>query len=223
MAIAYVQTKASGSGADSQTLAFDSNVGAGNLLIASIRESGGTGGVWASVTDSLGNTWNQGVRGASGSGTVQMFWTKSVSAGACTVTFDGGSNVALRCTLHEFSGTFGATPIDQTAANTGDGTSPDASSSITPANANALLFSVCGSSADFTASSAGASWTLGPNGFLRVYGAYRIVSASASYNADWSYTSGTDIALLIASFVESGGGGGSVASISSGYHNRGLR
>ena len=222
MALAFVQSIGSGSGADAQSLAYTSNVTAGNLLIASVRESGGSGAVWAAVTDSLGNTWNQGVRGASGAGTVQLFWAKSVSTGACTVSFDGGSNVALRCTLHEFSGTFGATPIDQTAYNAGDGTSPDASSSITPANANALLFSVCGSSSDFTASSAGASWTLGPNGFSRVYGAYRIVSASASYNADWSYTSGGDIGLLIASFVESGGGS-SIRAISSGHHLRGLR
>lgn len=205
MAIAFAQSVGSANNADTQDLAFASNVGAGSLLLASIRESGGDGAVDPVISDNRGGTWARVARvrsGSAGAGTISLWYAVTASAGACTVSFNGGSDSALRCTLHEFSGSW-SSPVDGTPTTAFPSSSPFTTSSITPSQANALLFGVLGSTSDFTLSSVATGFTVGPDGAGRVYGAHRIVASSAAYDATFTFSGGGDYGSILAAFVES--------------------
>jgi len=204
MAIALIQERSSASSADNQSLAFNSNVTAGSLLLVAIRESGGSGTINPSVTDSQSNTYTKLANGlGSTPGTIALYGAVAGSSGACTVTCDGSSNVALRFTLQEFSGDFDS-PVALVAGpsyTTTGTTSPQATASISPSGA-ALVYAVLGTASDVTATDAGTSWTLGPQiaGNRRCIPAHRIITSGGTHNADfaWTGTSNGQGTLIVA-------------------------
>ncbi len=125
MAVALVQSDGKHvTAVNNTTLAFPSNVTAGNLLLG-FHTHFHTGGTTPSLpTDTLGNTWQQSV-------TLQlnfnircrMFWCENSLGGANTVTFDmsGTANGDLTVALAEFSGLLAdcddGSPVTDTATS----------------------------------------------------------------------------------------------------------
>jgi hypothetical protein len=202
MAITFVQSRASASGSIDQSLAYTSNVTAGNLLLVLIRESGAQTADPV-VTDSLGNTYAKTVESAAPQ--VSLFWAKSASSGANTVTVNSDNVSATRLSIHEFAGTFAADPNDQSGSNATAATSPAAGPSINPGGA-ALMFAAMGCASDVTFTSAGAGYTLGVIATAnpgRLASAYQIVTGAGAVNAEFAWTGTSNGGYqLAASFVE---------------------
>lgn len=203
MAIAYVQGKASASNAATQSLAFDTNVGQGSLIMVAIRDSGNAGSGSSTVSDTRGSTYALARQVASGGGTVRLYVGITATSGACTVSISGGSGTNARLTITEFTSLITSTTADATNAANATTSGPLSTGTVTPSNANALLFAVLGTSTDTTFTGAGSGWTLLSAGLSRVIAAYRIVSSVITYNADFSWSSGaTDAGAVIAVFSE---------------------
>jgi hypothetical protein len=139
VAIAFVQNKDfnGSTGASSYTPAYNSNVTAGNLLVALIYPSG-TNSV-TSVTDSLSQTWTQ-ISGASGTTTdaAYIYYQKNTAGGACTLTITLGAASNCNPIIYEFSGLDTSAPLDQSNTATGTSTSTT-SGTVTTTVANELL------------------------------------------------------------------------------------
>ena len=120
-------------GVDSSTLAFPSNVVAGNTLVATIAGFHSPGGFTCETpTDSQGNTWTAAVaQQTSGNGGIRTYWAKAGTSGANTVTFSGNTaSDDLTIVISEWVGllvqTPSATPVDNAIDDTGAGTTATA-------------------------------------------------------------------------------------------------
>jgi hypothetical protein len=167
-----------------QTLAFTSNVKAGSLLVVGIRESATPSGN-PTITDSLGNTYTL----AQAFADQFVYYTKTASAGACTVTLDALGSNANRMVILEFSGTFGDAPFHTAAAGVQQGFTPITSNAVTPSAANGVMLALCAinGTAEVTFTVVGGSgYTLGPvatGGTTgRVAAAYLTFTSAASYS-----------------------------------------
>lgn len=128
MAIAFVQSRtAEAGGYDSTTLAFNSNVTSGNLLII-------TGGIWNgndvtsfTMSDSVGTTYTTLLGSATGGIPIKPWIAYGIAggSGANTVTINpNGVGRYSSHTIAEFSG-IDATPLDADGGNsTGSSTTP---------------------------------------------------------------------------------------------------
>ena len=118
MAVAFVQANALDQAtAPAPTLAFTSNVTAGNLLVAYIGW-GSTSVTLTSVTDSLSQTWtiiNNPTTGAVSRAAIAYF--PSTSGGACTLTATFSSTTTSLIGMHEVSGCATTLPLDVSVAN----------------------------------------------------------------------------------------------------------
>ena len=123
MTIAHVQhTQAqNGQSSSARTLAFPSNVTAGNALIACVGFYGTSTGTIA-VTDSLSQTWSSAVlcRGNGAANlNAQIFYFFNTAGGANTVTFTPTASVYTALIIAEFSGLVGTLGNTANAANAG--------------------------------------------------------------------------------------------------------
>jgi hypothetical protein len=179
------------------------------------------------VTDSLGNTWTL----AQAFSNQFLYYTKTASSGACTVSVNSQGTVSTRMVILEFSGTFDTAPFHTTSAGVSVSASSVTSSAITPSAANGVMVALCAN--DGTSSGAfsitGGGYTLGPvaeGGTTgRVAAGYLTFSSASSYSVTFSMPAGFGNGLRVQNiaFVEGGGGGGSaIAAISSGYHVRNI-
>lgn len=139
MAIAYVQGKASASNAATQSLAFDTNVGQGSVIMVAIRDSGNAGSGSSTVSDTRGSTYALARQVASGGGTVRLYVGITATSGACTVSISGGSGTNARLTITEFTSLITSTTADATNAANATTSGPLSTGTVTPSNANALL------------------------------------------------------------------------------------
>lgn len=140
---AYVQsTNTGGGGSSTISATFVSNVAQGDLIVVGVAWNSTTVTV-SSVADSLSNTYSSAVgptTNATLGGSCQIFYAANTPAGAnsVTVTFSGtisGGDLAI----HEYSGIRLTSPLDVTAAATGNNTSPN-SGSATTTQASELIF-----------------------------------------------------------------------------------
>jgi hypothetical protein len=140
----------------STTLAYPSNVAAGDLLLVVVR-SGGTTGLPFTVSDTLGNTWTGLTSNTfSGTGSTQIWWAISNGAGANTVTVGLNASNTLRIAIYGYSGAASSSPVD-VENNSNTAASGNASAvSITPARDGELVIA-------FVATSAGTTATAGAN------------------------------------------------------------
>ena len=171
MAIAIRQFKklesTSGTLTSPQTVAFDSAVLAGSLLVvigAGLRRADYIYSHLTSISDTQSNTWQSIVTQGSGSAaSVWMTYAMNATAGATTLTlsFTGSDNSIAACAF-EVTGALTSGALDQTKAATtaASGTATTTSStgaSSTLAQANNLVFLIAAGALGIASNPAG--WT----------------------------------------------------------------
>jgi hypothetical protein len=130
MSTPFVQSKAAGfaTGSATRTLAFDVDVTAGSLLVATIAMFGAATDE-TEVTDSLGQHWTKaGGYVRNGSQSISLWFFPNTAAGACTVSSNPAGASAPRQVIgiHEYSGVAVANALWATATATGASTTPSA-------------------------------------------------------------------------------------------------
>jgi len=179
----FLQARHSAATTPDQSLAFTSPVVAGSLLVLGMRE-GATPPGNPTVTDSLGNTWTL----AQAFVNQFVYYTKTASAGTCTVSVNSQGTVSTRMSILEFSGTFGDAPFHTAATGVQQGFSPITSNALTPSSASGVMVGLCANdgtvSNTFVLNSGG--YTLGPaaegGGTVgRMIPAYLTFTSAASY------------------------------------------
>lgn len=184
MSITLVQ---SNSGATT-SLAFGVNVTAGNLLIV-VAASNNSAAATFSISDTLGNVFSSLAvidNTASGGGTVQLFYVKSLG-GADTVSLTTGSANPILA-IHEFSG---VDTFDVQNSSSGFGNSQD-SGVATTNNAVELIFGyiLAVTAGTIFSLNAGVGFTQGEKVSVNLLTEYETVAAIGSYSASTSTTSG---------------------------------
>lgn len=147
MAIALVQsTKKVVTGVNNTTLAYGSNVTAGNLLCNTHTHYSNPTEVITTPTDTLTHTYTamaaeQSIVFAGDATKLRSFFVANCSGGANTVTFDiGGTSVGdLTCVIAEFSGVATSSPFGSANTNTATDTAVSGGA-VTPAANGALLW-----------------------------------------------------------------------------------
>jgi hypothetical protein len=183
MSISLVQHTSSNPLAANPTLAFVSNVTAGNFLIVAVNY--GLSGDITSVTDSQGNTYTacgpELSAGNSGAFYGQVFVAVAGSSGSNTVIVHNGSSTTSDVFINEFSG---VSFQDRFGSGFGAGTAVD-SGGVTTRVANELLFGFYLSSGANTTQSPGTGWTaLDHQGAsLEGFTQYQVVSSTGTYDA----------------------------------------
>lgn len=201
MAIAFVQ-KGNASAID--TLAFGVNVTAGSALIAIVRRGGA--GTPTSITDTRSNTWVKLIdQTVSGDHTLSFWYALNTTAGANTVTQNGGSG-SDRFIIAEYSGVATASAIDTSAVTTGTSSTPN-SGNITTANADDLIIGGC-STVSGAAITQGSGYTLLFDVEQKVGGEYKIVSATGTYAANFTLGASDGWGCFVVAMKAAAGGGG---------------
>jgi glucose/arabinose dehydrogenase len=130
------------------SLAFSGATTAGNTIVVAVLWSN-TGGV--SLSDNRGNAYTAATTATTwgSSWSQQVFFAKNIVGGSTTVTatFASAINSFGAIYIHEYSGLDKVNPLDVTKTATGAARSMS-SGAVTTTNANDLLFSVAGSSAN---------------------------------------------------------------------------
>lgn len=199
MAIAKVQSKSKSVGfvGNNTTLAFDSNVTAGNLLVVTHAHWGASGIAISTPTDTLGHTYLPvAAEQSAGGGLVRLrsFYVANCSGGANTVTFDaaGTDTVELAVVISEFSGVATSSPLDTTNVGTGTGTAVS-SGNVTPSVDNCLLYGGMSDDSNNVGITEEAGWTLIheeiPAGSIPVATAFKVQTTATAEDADWTLAS----------------------------------
>jgi hypothetical protein len=144
---AYVQGNSfagGGTPVGSETLAYPSNVGAGNLLVVAVgwAQSGGPSG--CTITDTQGNSFSAYPSGgpfllSNISYLIQIFYAVAGSAAADSIIFSSSPTAPFfRMLIHEYSGA--TTTVDASVSNLINGPTNPMTSTVTTTVANDLLF-----------------------------------------------------------------------------------
>lgn len=201
--IARVQFKSEfQSGFSSDTLAFPSNVTAGNSLILGINIDQSANTV-SSVTDTQSNTWSLISALTNGvNRTVYLYWVQNANAGATTitVTYSGASSATL--SAGEFSG---ISAVDTTIAGANGSTNPINPGNITPTVNNTMVVGCGGTSANagpFTPGT-GLAQVDGTSPPARLCLAYEVLSGGAgvAQNTDCTMTTVRNWSGIAATFA----------------------
>ena len=150
----YLQSIGTGTFTAGTTIAqaFSTNVKVGSLIVVGVRWEGAT---TCAVTDSLGNVYTPVLP----AGTVitvhrsQLFWARSGTAGACTVTATTAVSVPSRLMAIAEYGGVGTGDVYGAAANTGVTTSPQVN--VTTTTTDALIVGWCAAAGTLTGVGAG--------------------------------------------------------------------
>jgi hypothetical protein len=211
MPSAVVQSRsAQGSGA-SISLAFSSNVTAGNTAIVAIAPYSAAA---SSTTSSPANTFTSDAAVSAGNGgRVAIYSAPNVASGATTVTGNATGSNFITIAIYEVSGLITSSIKDQSASNSGTSASHPTGTTPTTTQANEFLFAaVQDDSAGTGPPTVGGSWTLGQhqdNSANPVIAtAYQTVSATGAYSATFTWNNAL-FGAAIATYKEAGGGGGS--------------
>lgn len=196
---------------------------AGNLLILAVHYHS-TSITLSSVSDTQGNTWTLVGNSPSVSPgeRVGLAYAYNVSGSAATITVTASSGTpTCSYSLSEWSGFTGANPLDKSV--TGSGTSGNTSVTLVGVAANALVFMASTRTGGNSTPTANYTGRYQRDDFYYEHGEYDLDSgASGNIVVDATGTSSNWTAIA-ASFAVPAGGGSSIAAISSGYHQRGLR
>jgi hypothetical protein len=190
MSIALVQSRSDASGTTS--LAFNSNVTAGNLLVVLVCDTSGSGasGCTFTCSDSQGNSYSSLSKTSNNNGTAsgQLFIAVAGSTGANTVTVSA-SNVLSAVAIHEFSGVFALDVSDPSAIGSGN---TQTSNSVTTTYAAELIFGWEYANTNLGQASVtkGSSFTLAESSASKFLTQYKVTSSSGSYTSDTTTTTG---------------------------------
>lgn len=211
MAIAYVNSATGSADASSSTIATTAaNHTTGNLLVAFVVWNHASNTL-SSVSDTAGNTWTRITGTDALHGTAdrcEMFYAKNITGNASntvTATFSGGA-AFRRIAVVQYSGVDTTAPLDQATKQTVTDTSIT-SPSFTTTSADEVIIAGMGSDM-------GRNVSPGTNYTLRVDSLAvdtdveeRIVTATGSYTASFSWSGGSQGAWLsVATFKAAGGG-----------------
>jgi len=139
--IQYVQSTQNqyGNSSSARTLAFGSNVTAGNFLVA-IVTGYADGSQTFAVTDSLSQTWSKAILHYDGSGSIGIYYRLNTAGGACTVTVTPSESVYLGLGIAEFSGVLTSSALSGTSSrNTGSGPANPSQPLAPPTGANLMI------------------------------------------------------------------------------------
>ena len=200
---AFVQANANEvSSGSTNAVAFLSGNAAGNLIVAYVIWSNGAN---VTIADSRGNAYVSAVGPTAWGGgyRAQIFYAKSIAAGANTVTatFQTAITSFGLVYIHEYSGIDAASPVDVVAAATGSGAAMN-SGSITTTNATDLIFGAGVSSS--IVSAAGTGFTL-RSGYAGNLTEDRNVPTIGAYSAT-ATQSGSSWAMQMVAFRAAGSG-----------------
>ncbi len=221
MAIVSVQhtSGTSGTFVNSFTRTYGSTVTAANFLLAVIAYEGPT---TSTVADSNGNSFTLAIRKASGFGSgVEIWYCENCLGGASNVVTATGSGqfVVIGMAIAEFSGVATSSSLDQTANNVPGSTTAPSSGNVTTSNAGELYVGAVMCDATANTFTEEATWTglyNTPNMDGDIGGAaeFLIGGAGGTYAATWSLSGATTCrAAAIATFLNAGGGGGSITNV----------
>jgi hypothetical protein len=223
MAIALVQsTKKVVTGVNNTTLAYGSNVTAGNLLCNAQSQFQAGAATITTPTDTLAHTYAGMVAEQSlVAGTIKLrsFYVENASGGADTVTFDmsGASTGDITVVVAEFSGALTAAALDQTSSATdssGSSTAVNSGATAAIAQADEMVWGAMlhDSGSNLTITQGGGASLVQENeggaANMPIATSYLIVAAIATYSATWTISSGAQWAAHVATFKAAGGGGG---------------
>lgn len=207
----FVQSKSVDSGAGtSTTLAYNSNVVAGNLGVAVVRVSDPSPQN-PQLTDSQGNTWTRHLIDV---GTVDvtlaLFSTVFGSSGADTLTLTNTSSVIRRWAIAEYDAAGQTITIDQTVIAHGSGTAPTSGSVTTTAASELLVGGIHGDGSAGDTFTAGTGYTTRETVFgggvsFKVALEDRVVSSTGSYVADGTINNSMAWTAGVLTFKASGG------------------
>ncbi len=164
----------------SVSVAYTNAQTAGNLNLVAIGWGDNTSSI-TSVTDSKGNTYTKAVGPTSNTGLQQaIYYAKNIVVGSNTVTVKFNQAAAYPdVRILEYSGLDPSSPLDVSAAATGNGTNAS-SGSATTNSANELIFGA--------GSTTGVAFTAPGSGFTtRVVNIYGNIAEDATVSSTGSY------------------------------------
>lgn len=123
----FVQAATVGAVTASQSLAYGSNVTAGDLLVVAVSTYGVD---TVTPSDSQGNTYTRaaGYVTNPGNGTLSIWYAIAQTTGACTVTVALSANDFMGLGILDYTPPAGAVAVDGTAQATGGSTAPSCGS-----------------------------------------------------------------------------------------------
>lgn len=160
-AIVQKAKNVSSGGVASLSQAFASSNTAGNSIIVVCGVGNGTA---ATITDTLGNTYNTAINAANSTTfAAQIFYAVNIAGGSNTVTVTPSASVSVAMEIYEVSGILQQVvgQPEQTSSGTGTGTTAS-TSNIATATPNALAFLgvAVGTAAQAVSVTSGTGWTL---------------------------------------------------------------
>lgn len=215
MALAFFQsTTGNGTTTPLASTNFGSTVVAGDIIVVTTSDDGGTGTTVTSITDTGGNTYTKiADSGAANTGCTQMWWTKVVTGGSSfnvSVTWNNVSAGRLAFVAQEFNGFTGTPTFDKVSAYaSATSTSPLSNTSGTLTNANEVVVGGAGHYGAISAFSLGTGYT--NLGTVNVANA-AVMQESKIVAATTAVTAGATIALsrewvaYVATFYDAAGG-----------------
>lgn len=168
MAFAFVQARdqSFAESGSARSLAYNSNVAAGNLLVAVVSTF--NPGITVAVADSLGQTWSAAnITGLahpySEAGDLQnrqsIWYFPNTGAGACSVTVTPSATAYVSIALSEFSGAATANVLGYVTAVAGASTSPNAGDTPLPESPCLTVGGYCFGSGVLASCTVGAPFT----------------------------------------------------------------
>jgi hypothetical protein len=197
-----------GGGVTTSSGAEIDTTGADLLVMAIADYQAGPG---LTISDSKANTWHPLTSYAvTGSSRIKLYWSVPTSVGSghnFAGASGGGTYPALA--LAAFSGS-NASPFDVEAGASGTSSTASAGSGITPSQGQELIIAAVSINAN-TASSINSSFIIPTEAPARAYVpgtafgvaiAYKIQTAAAAVDPDWTLSGSADWAAAIASFKD---------------------
>lgn len=194
------------------SVAFPSNVTAGNLICAQSGNDTSSGHLTSSYSDTLSNTYATVVVSANNTTAGQRIdasYAKNIAGGACTVTANfSGSTLWRHIHVSEYSGLDTTAPLDQSSGGTGTGTSGSSGSKTTTTNGQ-LIYGGSGNGLNtagsgFTTLSTGSSYAN--------MSEYQIQSSAGSIAATFTGPS-SDYCVVMMTFKAAGAAAASRQSL----------
>lgn len=209
MAVGFVQQRGTTGTevvADGGTFAYNSNVTAGNLLVAVVGVLGGATLV-NGITDSQGNTWTAAIQHQSSNRTAAIFYAIAGSSGACTLTFDWASAGNNQVNISEYSGFPNGVTAGPTDGESNSNADPCLCGEITTTG-EAVLVNVMAHDSGYTVSSRLTDWQ-GLDGGIRISCGYKLSASGETTTGAVDFTQVESCAAAIAAFYPTAGSGGS--------------
>lgn len=216
--VAHVQTTGANPGSvSSDTLAYPSNVTAGNFLVCVARC--GAAGSPITVDDNRngGTDWTLAgsrTQANDGDGVISIHFFPNTAGGACSVTVTLTAGAILRYIIMEFSGVATASPQDGAAAGNEGDSATIATGTLTPSAAGALF--VCGGFASGALTfTQGTDFTIPSGGVVpaapssRLAAEYFIQGSAAAHDGTFGLSTSELWAGVMAVFKAAAAGGAS--------------